>query len=68
MTTAMKLIKVRGPSEEAFSWYWINSNEVVLSPSFCSKNEAMTWYNLHEMWMEDPTIEDSDEENTAYDG
>ena len=51
-----------------YTWYWKSGKGKVISPKFDTEELATNWYRLHETWMEDPTIEDSDEENTAYDG
>jgi len=50
------------PLEDHFSYYWEDSSGVVMSPRFPKEELAMTWYKMHEQWIEDPLedpLEDS---------
>ncbi len=51
----MKLIKYTHEDGQT-EWFWINREEVTVSPRFATKARAEEWYNLHENWLESPAI------------
>jgi len=51
----MRLIKYTHEDGQE-QWFWINHNEVTVSPRFDTKARAEEWYNLHDNWLERPAI------------
>ena len=51
----MRLIKYTHEDGQE-EWFWINREEVTVSPRYTSKEAAEQWYNLHNSWLESPAI------------
>ena len=51
----MRLIKYTHEDGQE-EWFWINREEVTVSPRYPSKEAAEQWYNLHNNWLESPAI------------
>ena len=49
----MKLIKERGYNENEWKYFWINDEELMMSPTFPKQSLALEWYTMHQEWMED---------------
>lgn len=51
----MKLIKYTHQDGQE-EWFWINKEEVCVSPRYGNKQQAEQWYDLHTNWLESPAI------------
>jgi len=51
----MKLVKYTYEDGQT-QWFWINREEITISPKFDTKERAEDWYNLHNNWLESPAI------------
>lgn len=49
----MKLIKEKGYNENEWKYFWINDEEIMMSPTFPKQSLALEWYTIHQEWMED---------------
>ena len=49
----MKMIKHRENESPVYEYFWINDDEVKISPSFPKETLALEWYTMHEEWMKD---------------
>lgn len=49
----MKLIKEKGYNENEWKYFWINDEEIMMSPTFPKQSLALEWYTMHQEWMED---------------
>jgi len=50
----MKMIKYKDDKSPDYEYFWVDSKEVKVSPSFPKESIALEWYTMHEEWMEDP--------------
>jgi len=50
----MKMIKYKDDKSTDYEYFWVNDNEVRMSPSFPKESIALEWYTMHEEWMEEP--------------
>lgn len=59
----MKLIKEKGYNENEWKYFWINDEEIMMSPTFPKQSLALEWYTMHQEWMEDdrPPVFDPEE-------
>jgi hypothetical protein len=51
----VKLIQYRDNESDEIQYFWVNSDDVTVSPRFPRKTLALEWFSLHEEWMEDST-------------
>jgi len=40
----MKLIRYRDSGFDKFVWFWVNDDDIKVSPDFDSKEDANKWY------------------------